>query len=233
MYKKIKPIEFTKVDDLINDYKNNQLHHAIQLYNTPDNIHHSKIITLPFDWHRKQVNILKNQPEGGRKFTTQHRGRQLYVSYMKNATLISSVIVSSEQELNNDTYYHHFGRPIRNEDFNSSPNRTITEPVFYLGETTEYYHWIMDCLSALYLWKKLGFENKVRLFIANTTNFKIQTLKSYGIEDDMIISHVGWAISSAHQILISPNVGKKRLPTLLKFAFPARVLACQLVQAKV
>lgn len=185
MYNIIQPTSFPEVDNLLDELNTDTIA-AIKIHIPPYEIIPSNIISLPFDWHQNQIKLLENTEHGD--VQQKYKTRSCYVSYMKNTKLLGSVITTDNAEnVHKDTYYHHFGKSIGEEKFLSEPEISIDEPVFYLGGTKEYYHWIIDCLSALSLWKALKLDTEIRLFVANISRFQRETLKCYGVPDSAII----------------------------------------------
>ena len=181
MYKTIYPCDFPRVDSLVDILENNELDLATQYQSGYEDFYHFKIMTLPLDWQTAQVNILEQQGyEEREKFVNHHLTRPAYVSFMKNAKFLGGGIVNSNMEINKDTSYHYFRRSIDFNNFLSLPEIFISEAVFFLGNMREHYHWIMDCLSGIKLWKEFGLDKKERLYVPNITDFKRQTLEVYG-----------------------------------------------------
>lgn len=186
-YKIIRPDDFLEVDSLADSFGKRRISRAVQIISSPIEVTYPKFKIMPFSWHETQRSILVNQASKGRNFSNYHTPRKSYVSYMRNVKLLGGVVIDAKLNINSDTIYHYFGKRVDFEGYLSKPRRTIQEPVFYLGETKEYFHWIMDCLTAISFWRKLGLDRKVKLFVANITDFKRQSLLAYGIPSEMVI----------------------------------------------
>lgn len=188
MHKVVPPFRFPQVDNLESVYRQENILKAIQVESEAEEICHPCLLALPFRWHNEQVKILYGQPEGGRRFGCTHRERQKYVSYLKNAKRFVGAIVDTDLDINKDTLYHSWGKSVNFNPLLFNKITKISDPVFYLGETLEYFHWIMDCLTGLYLWEKLDLSHFSYLYVANATDFKMETLAAYGVPTEKIIS---------------------------------------------
>ena len=206
MYEIVHPNQYPHTNRLVDLYKNDKITLAIQLDTPLKDVIHSNIFNLPFDWHIAQVKLLQQQTINGRQFINTHKERQNHVSYINNATLLGGLVIDSNSQINRDTAYHSWGREIDTDHFLSKNKRVINEAVFYLGEIKEYFHWILDCLSAIYLWKKFGLNRETKIFVANITDFKIETLRIYGIPKEMIAGDKEGHVSFKH-IFIPSTLG--------------------------
>ena len=211
--KVISPSNYHEVNSILKQL-NTEMPLAVQIYTKPYDVSPSESLSLPFEWHQRQLRILESTRIGS--FQKKYRTRKSYISYMKNACFSDGVLIDKSNNMNKDSVYHYFNIKIGIKKFPEKEIISIDEPVFYLGSTRSYYHWIMDCLSALFLWKELGLDRKMRLLVTDITDFKRKTLRAYGIPDKAVLEHKNTQII-VKNIFIPSTIGGGQAWTPMQF----------------
>lgn len=164
----------------------------------------NSFMPLPMIWYNEGLEILKKEHKNDYLlFSNTYRTKGLYLSYMSEAKLVDGVVFTEDEKIHRDTYYHHFGAKVKEIQAKS---KHIREPVFYIGNTKEHYHWILDCLSGLMLRSSTQQLEGIKILITNPTDFKMNTLEVYGIDSRQILVCESKKIKIDH-IFIPSTVG--------------------------
>jgi capsular polysaccharide biosynthesis protein len=66
------------------------------------------------------------------------------------------------------------------------PSRYIHEESFLLIGSKNYYHWTLECLASIHLWRSFG-DHRPKIVVGNLTQTQQDTLKAIGVPDASII----------------------------------------------